>query len=261
MNDFYIIITLTVVVASVGARSQHVVNKTRPASYSFDGIKVDPDAALRERMISHKQILLAEKGTGNLRKQIEAFLEKYSPFYRKPSICADYWIISYDYTDYILETAKRLPTWCVVVVREEHDYIGELPSNIFLFNGPFHAKLSYISPFYKESLRLPKGLYSAKKNLGYLWAIYHQAKVIYDYDHNNELISNQSVLPFPLGEQFEAFTFPKYKNKFFNPYSYLGSMNNLYLRGYPFRIVKITNWNFFIYKITMIFYFLACNYG
>jgi hypothetical protein len=121
--------------------------------------------------------------------------------------------------------------------------INELTPNIFRLTGVIQRELAMISPFYQAALLSPNDIYTARKNLGYLWAIYHEAKVIWDFDHTNEMVIDQSVLPFPLGETIEAATVSNYNSTLFNPYLFfVSNINPMLPRGYPFRLYKVSRY-------------------
>lgn len=203
----------------------------------FDRIQLDQDLLLRRRMLHHTQHSGIDQRRAKWQQDLQALLMRHSPFYQNRSICADYWLITFNFLDIIFDTANRLPNWCIVIVMEGEDYIGAAPPNIFRLTGQIQQELAQISSFVKESLLLPKGLYTVRKNLGYLWAIFHQATVIWDFDNINEIIVNQTVLPFPLNETLNAWTIPNYMKPLFNPYTCFGTNNiqEFWSRGYPFQ--------------------------
>jgi len=77
-----------------------------------------------------------------------------------------------------------------------------------------------------------------RKNLGYLYAIYHGAKTIYDFDDDNELISS---IP-----NFNNIFWEKVENTdVFNPYPLFISLNDVaWPRGFPLTQIQNTStWN------------------
>ena len=203
----------------------------------FDQIQIDHDLLLRRRMLLYTQNFGMNQRRAKWQQDLQAFLIRHSPFYQNRSICADYWLVTFRFVDIIFDTANRLPNWCIVIVMEGDDYIGIAPRNIFRLTGVIQQELAQISSFVKESLLLPKGLYTIQKNLGYLWAIFHQATVIWDFDNINEIIINQTVLPFPLNDTVNAWSIPNYMKPLFNPYTCFvtNKIEGFWSRGYPFQ--------------------------
>jgi hypothetical protein len=219
---------------------------------NFDDIKYDKDRHLHRRILANRRSLAANKKNTNWQQEIRGFLTRVSPHFRNGSVCSNYWAVAVEFSRNVLETAKQLPNWCIVLVSDGQEQIPpKLADNIFILNGIIQYELAQISAFYKESLLLPKGLYSVQKNLGYLWAIFHGATMVWDFDSVNELIVNQSVLSIPLNETVEVFTIPNHNSTLFNPYSVFASnFERICSRGYPFRSFKVSYLNsFFLLKL------------
>ncbi len=209
---------------------------------NFDEIKIDREVLLRNKMAFYKRSLGTNQKNKSWQQDIQRYLTRVSPYFQNRSICADYWIVFFDWSEIVLETAKRLPNWCIVVVIERDDDIGKVTPNVFRLTGIIQRELAMISPFYQASILSPKDLYTTRKNLGYLWAIYHEATIIWDVDHTNEMIISQSVLPFPFNETIEAVTVSNYNSTLFNPYLFFASnINPLWPRGYPFRLFQVSH--------------------
>ena len=216
------------------------VYSTRKPLINFDEIKIDHELALRNKMAFYKRSLGTKEKNKTWQQEIQRFLTRVSPHFQNRSICADYWIVFYEYSEIVLETGKRLPTWCIVFVMKGDEETDPLTQNIFRLTGVIQRELAMISPFYQAALLSPQDLYTARKNLGYLWAIYHEAKVIWDFDHTNEMIIDQSVLPFPISETIQAATVSNYNGTLFNPYLFFASnINPILPRGYPFRLYRV----------------------
>lgn len=247
MNFLCILIFSTIAMIFIGTASfQSALNRpvktpTTPRLINLDDVITDQYIHLRERVISNKLNLAAKQMNKTWKRDIQTFLTRVSPFYQNRSICADYWAVVIEFSENIIETAKRLPNWCIILVYEGQEYTPNLPANVFILDGIIQQKLAKISEFYKESLLLPRGLYSVQKNLGYLWAIFHEVKMIWDIDSINELIVNQSVLLFPLSETIEVVTVLNHTGIMFNPYSLFTTQYNLiWTRGFPFQEARVS---------------------
>ena len=218
----------------------------------FDQIQIDQNLLLRRRILFYTRLSTNDQKKTKWEHDLHMFLKQNSPFYQNRTICADYWIVTFRFMDILLDTAHRLPNWCIVIVMEGDDYIGIVPPNIFRLTGVIQQELAQISLFFRESLLLPKGLYTVQKNLGYLWAIFHQATVIWDFDHVNEIVINQTVLPFPLKDKIDAWTMNNYMKPLFNPYTcFQSDIGYLWPRGYPFQSFVVR-----VLQISILEYFL-----
>lgn len=213
----------------------------KPPLVNFDDVKIDPYHHLRQRVIANKLSLANKQIDKNWQKKIQEFLKRVSPYYQNRTICADYWAVVVEYAENILETAKRLPNWCFTVVFEGNEETPNRPDNMFVLNGAIQQELAQISAFFKESLLLPKGLNPIQKNLGYLWAIFHEAKIIYDFDSVNELLVNETVLSFMFNETIEGITVANHTNPLFNPYSlFKTEFNLIWSRGFPYHDFEVS---------------------
>jgi len=232
------------------------VDYTRSSPINFDNIKIDPYFLLRKRIMSNKLSLATYQKNQTWQQEIQNFLTRVSPHFQNKSICANNWAVVAEYSFNIPETAKRLPNWCIVLVCEGEETTPKLPENIFVLNGTVQYELAKISAFFKESLRLPKGLYSVQKNLGYLWAIFHEATMIWDFDNTIELVVNQSVLFIPLNETINVLTVPNHNSTLFNPYAFFAlKVDIFWSRGYPFQAMNVSYSNsLFILKLHRVSY-------
>ncbi|CAF0920099.1 unnamed protein product [Adineta ricciae] len=159
--------------------------------------------------------------------EIQKFLKRISPHFQTKSICSNYWAVTVNMSDGVLKTAKQLPNWCiVVVVSHSPKHHMKISENIFILNKTIQSELAKISLFYKESLSLSDHLHTAQKNLGYLWAIYHNAKIIWDFDNIEEMLVNETILELLLNDQIESLTIPNHNGTFFNPHQYFISKPN-----------------------------------
>ncbi|CAF1134273.1 unnamed protein product [Adineta steineri] len=144
------------------------------------------------------------------------------------------WAVVVNFSTSVLQTAKRLSKWCIVIVVENRPNNIKVTENIFFLNATIQNELAKISPFYKASLLYAKQHHIVHKNLGYLWAILHGAIMIWDFDNDNELIVNESTFSTSLNETMEALTVPNHNSTLFNPYPFfVSNPKKLWPRGYP----------------------------
>ncbi|CAF2742566.1 unnamed protein product [Rotaria sp. Silwood2] len=130
----------------------------------------------------------------------------------------------------IKQAANRLHDWCIVVVADGGDsnrYVTkDKTAKIFYLNKNIQDKFSQISRFVAAIRRSD----FRRKNIGYLWAIIHGARNIWDFDDDVELIVDELSIPV---NDTEALTFPNMKSVFLNPHSILGSKEQyVYSRGF-----------------------------
>jgi hypothetical protein len=81
-----------------------------------------------------------------------------------------------------------------------------------------------------------------RKNIGYLFAIHHGAKVIYDTDDDNEVVEEYNSLPYPHQRSADRFlVLPEDQRSeamtSINPYTFFGAPN-AWPRGYPLDEVR-----------------------
>lgn len=261
INVLCIVVFSTMAMIFIGTTRLHSVRNstlayTRSPPINFDNITIDPYFLLRKRIIANKLSLATYQKNNGWQQKIQNFLTRVSPHFQNRSICANNWAVVVEYSENIPETAKLLPNWCIVLVFEGEETIPKLPENIFVLNGTVQYELAKISAFFKESLRLPKGFYSVQKNLGYLWAIFHEATMIWDFDHTVQLIVNQSVLFIPLNETIDVLTVPNHNSTLFNPYAFFAlKVDILWSRGYPFQAIIVSYSNsLFLLKLHRVSY-------
>ncbi len=121
-----------------------------------------------------------------------------------------------------LEKLAQLKDWQLLVIGDKKTPLDWHLDNCIYLNITDQLKLNYkIIDF------LPWNHYS-RKNIGYLYAIEHGAKVIYDTDDDNILI--KSTIPvLPKNSQTLLYNGTE---SVINPYMYFGT-NQLWPRGYP----------------------------
>ncbi|CAF1481059.1 unnamed protein product, partial [Adineta steineri] len=168
-------------------------------------------------------------------QEIQQFLTRTSPHFRNKSICEIHnWAVVVNFSNSVLETAKRLSKWCIVIVVKNRPDNIKVTENIFFLNATIQNELAKISPLYKASLLYAKQHHIVQKNLGYLWTILHGATIVWDFDNDNELIVNESTFSTSLNETMEALTVPNHNSTLLNPYPFfVSNPKKLWPRGYP----------------------------
>ncbi|CAF3889921.1 unnamed protein product, partial [Rotaria sp. Silwood1] len=168
------------------------------------------------------------------------YLIRISPHFNKRSICTTHWIVVVNVSNSILKTAKRLPSWCIVIVVGEGQRIDQVRRNVFYLTAEIQDELAKRSAFFKVIRYWSKHHYAAQKNAGYYWAMLHKATAIWDFNHDNELIVNERTLRLLFHEQVDALTVPNHRNTLFNPYPFfLMSTQQIRPRGFPPRSINI----------------------
>lgn len=90
-----------------------------------------------------------------------------------------------------------LKGWCIVVVGDKKgpkDYPVQAPDNNFVFLTA--AQQEELAKHFPVVQALPWNHFG-RKNVGFLYAILHGARVIWDFDDDNMLLSPQSILEIP----------------------------------------------------------------
>jgi hypothetical protein len=214
------------------------VNSSEVPWFVDKSIKVNSLSPSPKKNAPHHQVLDDTQRKINWQHNIHRFLTRVSPHFRNRSICANRWGVAVDVTESVLDTAKRLSNWCIVVVIGDQQYIEKDGGNIFYLNKTVRYQLAKISAFYKESLLLPNDLYTVLKNLGYLWAIFHQATIIWDFDTIDRAVLNTSALELSLNEKIEALNILNHNRTLFNPYLFfMLEWRRVWSRGYPLRYI------------------------
>ena len=143
----------------------------------------------------------------------------------------------------------NLKSWCLVIVGDKispddaYSNLAEL-DHVFYLSALYQEKHLLENEFIKM---MPFNSF-ARKNIGYLFAIYHGAQVIYDFDDDNVLLSNgEGTVPPPFyfdkDTRFTRTALLKYVSKrnkcidfplAFNPYNLMEpSHGNAWPRGFP----------------------------
>lgn len=151
-------------------------------------------------------------------------------FVKAGDIKCDKWIVvtSIYRPTRALEQLAALPDWQLVVVADKKtpkDW--QLPGCIFL-SVEQQEQLGY-----QISKLLPWNHY-CRKNIGYLYAIEHGARIIYDTDDDNYMLDGAlHYLP----EKSDCLRYET-QQAVFNPYDYFGQ-SSVWPRGYPLKAVTI----------------------
>jgi len=127
------------------------------------------------------------------------------------------------------------PGWKVVVVGDRKS-----PKDWKWENCVFLSVKDQLELGYRITKLLPYDHY-ARKNIGYLYAIQHGAKAIYDIDDDNMMSGNSIVLPPEVG-LVQKLNTPHY---LVNPYATFGRVD-MWPRGFPLEEIRghcTQNWN------------------
>ena len=147
-------------------------------------------------------------------------------------------------------SVSKLNNWCLVIVGDnitpenKHKELAKR-ENVFFLSASYQKQTLESNSF----IRLMPFNSFARKNIGYLFALYYGAKVIYDFDDDNVLAPLEDAttvqLPFIYKENigFENTALVKYvqnlghddvESKAFNPYAYMNpSHAHSWPRGFP----------------------------
>ncbi|XP_022102192.1 probable glycosyltransferase STELLO2 [Acanthaster planci] len=147
------------------------------------------------------------------------------PFSTKPGRKCDRWIVVttiYPETP-ILHKISSLSGWCMVVVADKK---GPVSMNI--------NNVDYLDVVQQESCgyhicRLLPWNHFGRKNIGYLYAIEHGAKMIYDTDDDNEPLLNVVPAFDNVGYSHHV----KIQSHLWNPYPRFGTNTKIWPRGFP----------------------------
>jgi hypothetical protein len=120
-----------------------------------------------------------------------------------------------------------LPDWNVVIVADK-----KTPTDWYLEGCHFLSVEKQKSLPYKIVDILPWNHY-ARKNIGYLYAIEHGAKIIYDTDDDNYI--DKDIEYFVEGSSFDL---SEQKDQCVNPYHFFGQ-STVWPRGYPLEKISM----------------------
>eukprot|EP01012_Entosiphon_sulcatum_P055874 TRINITY_DN7849_c0_g1_i1.p1 TRINITY_DN7849_c0_g1~~TRINITY_DN7849_c0_g1_i1.p1 ORF type:complete len:420 (-),score=45.55 TRINITY_DN7849_c0_g1_i1:26-1285(-) len=131
-----------------------------------------------------------------------------------------------------VQQIAQLKGWCVVVVLDLKTPKYDVPGAVVL-TVDWQRKLPY------RIVRRTPWNHFGRKNIGFLYAIAHGAKVIYDCDDDNELIVEQDEeksIPLKVAGVIEVAN----TEDFYNPYPHYGNEGG-WPRGFPLEMILNTS--------------------
>ncbi|XP_050397571.1 uncharacterized protein LOC126815722 isoform X2 [Patella vulgata] len=142
-----------------------------------------------------------------------------------PLLQNDKWIVvtTSSFREEDIRALTRIPGWKVVVVALNRDTIPTVRLN----NCVYLDIVEQSQLGYKTADFIPEGSY-ARKNIGYLYAISHGAKVIFETDDNVRLLGGLRRFKFETRMRGLVYA----GENLFNPYRHFGQPT-LWPRGYP----------------------------
>lgn len=192
------------------------------------------------------------------------------PTFEAHSIKCDYWSVVttiFEPSDAV-KRQVALDGWCIVVVGDRKgpkEYPIKAPKGNFIFLTA--AQQEELAKHFPVVKALPWNHFG-RKNVGFLYAILHGAKVVWDFDDDNMLLSEQSKLDIPgnpwvpggkpdangssqtasnlgsnggrtFGSLFNVFTVKGNTLQSFNPYPIMGAPSTpCWPRGLPLEHIK-----------------------
>jgi hypothetical protein len=140
----------------------------------------------------------------------------------------------------------RLHGWCLVVVGDRKSPFPYFNNTTTHFNHTVYLDVlaqEELSEHLKIISHLPWNHFG-RKNVGYLYAVMHGAREIFDFDDDNELIVD-NIHPSGLHLSTEKnlscrTTNAQYSSPFINPYPFMGAVHGdvTWPRGYPLERIK-----------------------
>lgn len=145
-----------------------------------------------------------------------------------------------------VQKVGQLAGWCLVIVADKKtpkDYLdllnlSEKKDSIFFLSESLQMKMAVGDPFVSNT----PWNHFGRKNIGYLYAIKHGAKIIFDFDDDNELLTDPSgatVLPFAHNDFLRAVEVGV-SSLAFNPYPVMGA-EDAWPRGFPLENIQDTS--------------------
>ena len=153
-----------------------------------------------------------------------------------------------------VKTAAKVPGWCMVIVADNKTPADYLKSSGL--QGTPHVVLLTVEMQREmelngdEFVRATPWNHFARKNVGFLYAIRHGAKFIFDFDDDNELRSNDDgaglaeqspMSPLPDGNERELAALRELQPgpMILNPYPLMEpSVDGTWPRGFPLELIK-----------------------
>ena len=150
-----------------------------------------------------------------------------------------------------VQVAAKVPGWCIVIVADnktpanylEASGLEGMPSVIFLTPSMQRDMEAAGDAFVKAT----PWNHFARKNIGFLYAVRHGAKFIYDFDDDNELIpagKEGSLNPLPDGNEeiltdVRQLVHPGGAPQILNPYPLMEASEPVtWPRGFPLELIK-----------------------
>lgn len=180
--------------------------------------------------------------------------KKYKKIDKYSNYKSDRWIVLLTYNsptatiDYL---ARYLKNWKIIVLGDKKSKDDKWniynSSNVIYLSFKEQQHLGY------KSLKFIKSNSNARKNIGYLFAIEHGAKLIYEIDDDiivNDLKSINVIYNKEYKYSRLSIGFNK-NSKMINPYSYFG-IKDIWPRGFLLNDIGYDNNEFFNYALTQI---------
>lgn len=158
----------------------------------------------------------------------------------KKDITCDYWAVITSVnapTVVVKQLAESKEKLCLVVVADKKsplDYEVDRHHLVYL-TVEDQEKLGY------GIMKLVPWNHFARKNIGFLYAIQHGAKRIFDVDDDNELISTEAIVKQVFAHEAKDYDFISTKQYVTNPYMIYLNQKGEYIwpRGYPLEAIKM----------------------
>lgn len=154
----------------------------------------------------------------------------------------------FNVSEAVIQVANLGPEWCLVVVGDKKTPPYELPdstSEVVVLTADDQSKIAAKHPKVRLLRMLPWNHFG-RKNFGYLYAIAHGAKVIWDFDDDN-VIKSAELLHRLAREGHGVYAAPlpsgpstlSHELQVYNPYVQLGaSTSPVWPRGFPYPLLK-----------------------
>ncbi|XP_033632604.1 probable glycosyltransferase STELLO2 [Asterias rubens] len=199
--------------------------------FTLRGLVNDLQAMLPTREVKTQQQLIGATGNVHKLEKIRTFHGKrsvepagsYTPSWSQNKQC-DRWIVVttiFEPTG-IMKTLGATSGWCMVVVADKKGPVSmDIPNIVHL------TVAEQKNCRYRICQLIPWNHFS-RKNIGYMYAIEHGAKVIYDTDDDNGLLAD--LMP-----DFEVHfaQHVKLDSYVWNPYPEFGPSTHIWPRGFP----------------------------
>lgn len=157
----------------------------------------------------------------------------------KSEMMCEYWAVITSVnapTVVVKQLAETTENLCLVVVADKKspvDYDVSRKHLVYL-TVEDQEKLSY------EIMKLVPWNHFARKNIGFLYAIQHGAKKIFDVDDDNELITTENIMNQVFDHRMKEYDYISTQQYVTNPYMVYLNQKGEYIwpRGYPLEAIK-----------------------